>query len=150
MFWRLFKEDTVFLVAWLSHWTIVWSLLCRNYEAHNKTQGKKYAKCKYEFVARNNSELSVMKEEIVEVILFAKPAHKLLVLLKAEGTFPVDSVAFLNVCFNVFDLSASVWKVQLICFASILLTWEGRCRDACSKYICVFLPPSPVLLLNIK
>ncbi|KAM7056301.1 epidermal growth factor receptor kinase substrate 8 isoform 2-T5 [Acridotheres tristis] len=39
-----------------------------NYEAHNKTQGKKYAKCKYEFVARNNSELSVLKEEIVEIL----------------------------------------------------------------------------------
>lgn len=33
--------------------------------------------------------------------------------------FPVGSVAFLNVCFNMFDLA---WKVQLICFAPILLT----------------------------
>ncbi|NWT72097.1 EPS8 kinase, partial [Prunella himalayana] len=40
----------------------------RNYEAHNKAPSKKYAKCKYEFVARNNSELSVMKEEIVEIL----------------------------------------------------------------------------------
>ncbi|NXC14027.1 EPS8 kinase, partial [Corythaeola cristata] len=40
----------------------------RNYEAHNKSQTKKYAKCKYEFMARNNSELSVMKEEIVEIL----------------------------------------------------------------------------------
>ncbi|XP_039235283.1 epidermal growth factor receptor kinase substrate 8 isoform X1 [Pipra filicauda] len=40
----------------------------RNYEAHNKAQSKKYAKCKYEFVARNNSELSVTKEEIVEIL----------------------------------------------------------------------------------
>ncbi|XP_066040550.1 epidermal growth factor receptor kinase substrate 8 isoform X1 [Chamaea fasciata] len=40
----------------------------RNYEAHNKAQSKKYAKCKYEFVARNNSELSVLKEEIVEIL----------------------------------------------------------------------------------
>ncbi|NWR08358.1 EPS8 kinase, partial [Paradoxornis webbianus] len=40
----------------------------RNYEAHNKAQNKKYAKCKYEFVARNNSELSVLKEEIVEIL----------------------------------------------------------------------------------
>ncbi|KAM6321138.1 epidermal growth factor receptor kinase substrate 8 isoform 1-T1 [Aegotheles albertisi] len=40
----------------------------RNYEAHNKAQTKKYAKCKYEFMARNNSELSVMKEEIVEIL----------------------------------------------------------------------------------
>ncbi|XP_063214854.1 epidermal growth factor receptor kinase substrate 8 isoform X4 [Chroicocephalus ridibundus] len=37
-----------------------------NYEAHSKAQTKKYAKCRYEFMARNNSELSVMKEEIVE------------------------------------------------------------------------------------
>ncbi|NWU11171.1 EPS8 kinase, partial [Cephalopterus ornatus] len=40
----------------------------RNYEAHNKAQSKKYAKCKYEFMARNNSELSVVKEEIVEIL----------------------------------------------------------------------------------
>ncbi|NXQ28078.1 EPS8 kinase, partial [Alaudala cheleensis] len=40
----------------------------RNYEAHNKAQSKKFAKCKYEFVARNNSELSVLKEEIVEIL----------------------------------------------------------------------------------
>ncbi|XP_014792854.1 PREDICTED: epidermal growth factor receptor kinase substrate 8 isoform X2 [Calidris pugnax] len=39
-----------------------------NYEAHSKAQIKKYAKCKYEFMARNNSELSVMKEEIVEIL----------------------------------------------------------------------------------
>ncbi|KGL76779.1 Epidermal growth factor receptor kinase substrate 8 [Tinamus guttatus] len=40
----------------------------RNYEAHNKAQPKKYAKCKYEFMARNNSELSVLKDEIVEIL----------------------------------------------------------------------------------
>lgn len=39
-----------------------------NYEAHSKAQTKKYAKCKYEFMARNNSELSVMKEEIIEIL----------------------------------------------------------------------------------
>ncbi|XP_054054235.1 epidermal growth factor receptor kinase substrate 8 isoform X2 [Rissa tridactyla] len=39
-----------------------------NYEAHSKAQTKKYAKCRYEFMARNNSELSVMKEEIVEIL----------------------------------------------------------------------------------
>ncbi|XP_064174912.1 epidermal growth factor receptor kinase substrate 8a isoform X3 [Anguilla rostrata] len=40
----------------------------RNYEAHGRTQPKNYAKSKYDFVARNNTELSVVKDEVVEVL----------------------------------------------------------------------------------
>uniref|UniRef100_A0A8D0BLD6 Epidermal growth factor receptor kinase substrate 8 n=1 Tax=Salvator merianae TaxID=96440 RepID=A0A8D0BLD6_SALMN len=39
----------------------------RNYEAH-KTPPKKYAKTKYDFVGRNQSELSVMKDDILEIL----------------------------------------------------------------------------------
>lgn len=39
-------------------------------------------------MARNNSELSVMKEEIVEVTFLQRDD---MVLVKAEGTFPVGS-----------------------------------------------------------
>lgn len=49
----------------------------RNYESV-KTQTKKYAKSKYEFRARNNSELTVQKDEVLEVI----DSHPLITLRK--------------------------------------------------------------------
>lgn len=57
-----------------------------------------------------------MKEEIVEVIFFAKRKHKFLILLNVESTFSVDSMAVLHDYFNLFVLSPLVWNFQSVRF----------------------------------
>ncbi|XP_041057795.1 epidermal growth factor receptor kinase substrate 8a isoform X6 [Carcharodon carcharias] len=39
-----------------------------NYETHVNVEPKKFAKSKYDFVARNSNELSVMKDDLLEII----------------------------------------------------------------------------------
>ncbi|XP_048466207.1 epidermal growth factor receptor kinase substrate 8a isoform X2 [Rhincodon typus] len=39
-----------------------------SYESHVEVEPKKFAKSKYDFVARNNNELSVMKDDLLEIL----------------------------------------------------------------------------------
>ncbi|XP_058842363.1 epidermal growth factor receptor kinase substrate 8-like isoform X2 [Acipenser ruthenus] len=60
----------------------------RNYEAHGKPQPKNFAKSKYDFVARNGTELSVLKDEILEVLDDRKQWWKVKNVSGASGYVP--------------------------------------------------------------
>uniref|UniRef100_A0A8C1V709 Epidermal growth factor receptor kinase substrate 8-like protein 1 n=1 Tax=Cyprinus carpio TaxID=7962 RepID=A0A8C1V709_CYPCA len=59
----------------------------RNLEAHGRTQ-RNFAKSRYDFVARNNTELSVMKDEVVEVLDDRKQWWKVRNVTGASGYVP--------------------------------------------------------------
>uniref|UniRef100_A0A8C2HI51 Epidermal growth factor receptor kinase substrate 8-like protein 1 n=1 Tax=Cyprinus carpio TaxID=7962 RepID=A0A8C2HI51_CYPCA len=58
-----------------------------NLEAHSRTQ-RNFAKSRYDFVARNNTELSVMKDEVVEVLDDRKQWWKVRNVTGASGYVP--------------------------------------------------------------
>uniref|UniRef100_A0A674DQH8 EGFR pathway substrate 8a, signaling adaptor n=1 Tax=Salmo trutta TaxID=8032 RepID=A0A674DQH8_SALTR len=61
----------------------------RNYEAHgSRGQPKLFAKSKYDFVARNNTELSLVKDEVVEVLDDRKQWWKVCNCSGASGYVP--------------------------------------------------------------
>nr|XP_033808019.1 epidermal growth factor receptor kinase substrate 8 [Geotrypetes seraphini]XP_033808020.1 epidermal growth factor receptor kinase substrate 8 [Geotrypetes seraphini]XP_033808021.1 epidermal growth factor receptor kinase substrate 8 [Geotrypetes seraphini] len=64
----------------------------RYYDIHSKAQPKKYAKSKYDFVARNSSELSVLKDDLLEVLDDRKMWWKVQNSSGASGFVPSNIV----------------------------------------------------------
>ncbi|XP_072128531.1 epidermal growth factor receptor kinase substrate 8-like protein 2 isoform X2 [Mobula birostris] len=68
----------------------------RNYEAQGVPQLKKYVQIMYDFVARNASELSVLKDEILEVVEENKQWWKLKSKLDEVGYVPFNMLNPVN------------------------------------------------------
>ncbi|XP_023967185.2 epidermal growth factor receptor kinase substrate 8-like protein 2 isoform X2 [Chrysemys picta bellii] len=62
----------------------------RNFEAQGMAQPKKYAKIRYDFTARNANELSVLKDEVLEVLEDNKQWWKLLNRSGQAGYVPYN------------------------------------------------------------
>uniref|UniRef100_A0A672TSS1 Epidermal growth factor receptor kinase substrate 8-like protein 2 n=1 Tax=Strigops habroptila TaxID=2489341 RepID=A0A672TSS1_STRHB len=63
---------------------------CRNFEAQGMAPPKRYAKIRYDFTARNANELSVLKDEILEVLEDNKQWWKLLNRSGQAGYVPYN------------------------------------------------------------
>lgn len=92
---------------------------CRNYDP----QPKKYAKSRYDFVARNNSELSVQKDDILEVIEF----YLFYTLNKVDLLY-----SFSGMYLNLPQRNAEVKKL----FFSVILFYQGY--TAYYRYLYLF------------
>ncbi|XP_048463189.1 epidermal growth factor receptor kinase substrate 8-like protein 2 isoform X1 [Rhincodon typus] len=69
----------------------------RNYEAQGIQQQKKYVQIVYDFVARNANELSVLKDEILEVIEDNKQWWKLKSKFGETGYVPFNMLSVINI-----------------------------------------------------
>ncbi|NXO44861.1 ES8L2 protein, partial [Locustella ochotensis] len=69
---------------------VVFLLSCRNFEAQGGAVPRRFAKIRYDFTARNANELSVLKDEILEVLEDNKQWWKLLNRSGQAGYVPYN------------------------------------------------------------
>uniref|UniRef100_A0A803YR34 Epidermal growth factor receptor kinase substrate 8-like protein 2 n=1 Tax=Meleagris gallopavo TaxID=9103 RepID=A0A803YR34_MELGA len=82
----------------------------RNFEAQGMAQPKRYAKIRYDFTARNANELSVLKDEILEVLEDNKQWWKLLNRSGQAGYVP----------YNILDV-VKLEELEQVCNQVILI-----------------------------
>ncbi|NXK42482.1 ES8L2 protein, partial [Piprites chloris] len=86
-------------------------LCCRNFEAQGMALPKRYAKIRYDFTARNANELSVLKDEILEVLEDNKQWWKLLNRSGQAGYVP----------YNILDV-VKLEEVEQVC-SQLVFDW---------------------------
>uniref|UniRef100_A0A8C2ER72 Epidermal growth factor receptor kinase substrate 8-like protein 1 n=1 Tax=Cyprinus carpio TaxID=7962 RepID=A0A8C2ER72_CYPCA len=97
-----------------------------NLEAHSRTQ-RNFAKSRYDFVARNNTELSVMKDEVVEVLDDRKQWWKVRNVTGASGYVPN----------NILEISRAVDYLTAVCPV------QKQRSDYVPKPVVTEAPPTP-------
>ncbi|NXF99455.1 ES8L2 protein, partial [Sakesphorus luctuosus] len=86
-------------------------LCCRNFEVQGMALPKRYAKIRYDFTARNANELSVLKDEILEVLEDNKQWWKLLNRSGQAGYVP----------YNILDV-VKLEEVEQVC-SQVVSDW---------------------------
>uniref|UniRef100_A0A8C4XR28 Epidermal growth factor receptor kinase substrate 8-like protein 2 n=1 Tax=Falco tinnunculus TaxID=100819 RepID=A0A8C4XR28_FALTI len=126
--------------VWASIKTLIF-FSCRNFEAQGMALPKRYAKIRYDFTARNANELSVLKDEILEVLEDNKQWWKLLNRSGQAGYVPYNILDVVKleeleqVCsLMIFNWQPAAGHNQLLTMI-LSLDLPGILRMLCTKLI---------------
>uniref|UniRef100_A0A8C1V6C9 Epidermal growth factor receptor kinase substrate 8-like protein 1 n=1 Tax=Cyprinus carpio TaxID=7962 RepID=A0A8C1V6C9_CYPCA len=115
----------------------------RNLEAHGRTQ-RNFAKSRYDFVARNNTELSVMKDEVVEVLDDRKQWWKVRNVTGASGYVP-NNILEISRAVDVTGRGEPIYShtIQLMMPKKEFELFKKQRSDYVPKPVVTEAPPTP-------
>ncbi|XP_073722489.1 epidermal growth factor receptor kinase substrate 8a isoform X3 [Misgurnus anguillicaudatus] len=115
----------------------------RNFDVHGQMQTKNFAKSKYDFVARNNTELSVMKDEVLEVLDDRKQWWKVRNGSGATGYVP-NNILEMNRAMDVTGRGEPIYShtIQLMMPKKEFELFKKQRSDYVPKPVVTPVPPT--------